>query len=479
MGDYLRIASAYLCGTTVAVWCFLFLCLFFVSTGGEELTRIQGTVLDGVLSRKSYMAMFAYFNACVIGVLLRDNIAHVWASMLPHYRQKHLLVTTFIALCFLGIPMFAMEFVGTSDIAPTSVAVIFLTWWAAGLWTLHHPALGVLAFPFLAFVIIPSSSSPVLAAFLSGTAPVASMTLVFMSLLALWVLARRLLALNEETFEYAFARLWGDLFRGRGQTRTAAGYLAPLPTDQRASIPNFESQKSLFTNLKQVDSLSGYTERSLWRRLQLWRLGTTPTYAPASVMWLILFSLIIIPPSVLIQRSAGAGVENPARDAVVIFSVQVMTNPFNIWLFWFTRRPRLGYESLRPRTREEFVRELGLAFLWDIIQCWLGGVLFMGLAAAIWAPELLQVEKIILFVFCTGAGQLAAYAMGIWFLKRGMLASVCCELCAFMAITTWLLPTVNGHIGLEVNISIASVLAAVSVTAIALAYRHWCQADLD
>ena len=172
MGDYLRIARAYLCGTTAAVWCFMFFCLLFFSAVGEELARHQGAILlGGALSRKSYMAMFAYFNACLLGVLLRDNMAHTWASVLPHYRKKHLLVTTLIALFFLGIPMFSMEFVGTSDIAPTSVAVIFLTCLAAGLWTLHHPILGgVLALPFLVFVMAPSSSSPELAAFLAGEA---------------------------------------------------------------------------------------------------------------------------------------------------------------------------------------------------------------------------------------------------------------------------------------------------------------------
>src|SRR5207237_8245144 len=112
-----------------------------------------------------------YFTACVVGVILRDSIAHPWASLLPHYRKKHLLVTTLIALFLLGIPMFSMEFVGTSDVAPTSVAVIFLTCLAAGLWTLHHPVLGVLAFPFLVFVMVPSSSSPELAAFFARTAP--------------------------------------------------------------------------------------------------------------------------------------------------------------------------------------------------------------------------------------------------------------------------------------------------------------------
>ncbi len=256
------------------------------------------------------MAMFAYFNACLLGVLLRDNIAHPWASVLPHYRKKHLLVTTLIALFFLGIPMFSMEFVGTSDIAPTSVAVIFLTCLAAGLWTLHHPVLGVLAFPFLVFAMAPSSSSPELAAFLAGTNPATSAALVFISLLALWALAWRLLALNEDMFEYAIARVWGDFLRGRGQifrgqAKTIADYLAALPADKRATLQNFDPLKNPFTNLKQVDNLSGYSERSLWQRLQLWRLGTAPTRASASVGWLILISLIIIPPIVFIPPLVG------------------------------------------------------------------------------------------------------------------------------------------------------------------------------
>ena len=134
---------------------------------------------------------------------------------------------------------------------------------------------------------------------------------------------------------------------------------------------------------------------------------------------------------------------------------------------------------MRPRTRQEFVRELGLALLWDVIQCWLGGVLFLGISAAIWAPELLQVKNIILFICCTGVGQLCAYAMGIWPLKQGMVAGVSCALCAFMAIAIWTMLTMNGRIGVEVNMAIASVLAAASVATILLAYRRWCWADLD
>ena len=183
----------------------------------------------------------------------------------------------------------------------------------------------------------------------------------------------------------------------------------------------------------------------------------------------------------LLEKIPGCPGLLSSRFALGLLSwtVQVMTNPFNIWLFWFIRRHRLGYESLRPRTRQEFVRELGLALLWDIIQCWLGGVLFMGIAAAIWAPELLQVENIILFLLGTGVGQLCAYAiMGIWLLKRGMVASVSCAFCPFLATASWML-WVNCRIGVELNIAIASVLATASVATIALAYRRWCRADLD
>jgi hypothetical protein len=478
MRNYLRIAKVYLRGPAAAVWLFMFVCLLAesVAESNGDLARQQGGVLGGIHSRKACMAMFAYFNACLLGVILRDSIAHPWASVLPHYRKKHLLVTTLIALFFLGIPMFSMELVGTSDIAPTSIAVIFLTCLAAGLWTLHHPLLGFLAFPFLAFVMVPSSS-PALAGFLAGKTPATSAALVFISLLALWTFAWRLLALNEGMFDHAIARVWGDCLRGRGQTfqgqaKTIDDYLAALPADQRAALQNFDSLKTPFTNLKEVENLSGHSERSLWQRLRLWRLGTAPTRASASVGFLMLITPIFILPFVW--------TELPARSTVVIFSVQVMTNPFNILLFWFKRRHRLGYESLRPRTRHEFVRELGLALLWDMTLCWLGGVLFMGITAAIWAPELLQVKNIILFICCTGVGQLCAYAMmGIWSLKRGMIASISCTLCAFMALAQWMIWTMDGSIGVEVNIAIGSLLAAASVATIALAYRRWCRADLD
>jgi hypothetical protein len=480
MRDYLRIARAYLSRIAVAVWCVMLLCLLIFPAVEGELVRSQGGILGGVLSRKSYMAMFAYFNACLLGVLLRDNIAHPWASVLPRYREKHLLVATLIALFFLGIPMFSMAFVGNSDIAPTSVAVIFLTCLAAGLWTLHKPLMGVLVFLFLVFVMAPSSSSPKFVAFLTGTNPVASAGLLSMSLLALWALARRLLALNEDLFEYAVARAWGDFLRGRGHAKTTADYLAALPADQRAILQNFDQRQSLFTNLKQVDNLSGYSERSLWQRLQLWRLGTAPTRTSVSVGIQIVILFIMIPPFVFLPPLAGA--ENPARNIVVNFSVMVMTNPFNTWLFWINRLHRLGNESLRPRTRQEFVRELGLALVWDIIQCWVGGVLFMGIAAAIWAPELLQTKNIILFILGTGAGQLCAFAMyamlGIRFLKRGMVASVACAFCPFLAMAIWMLFFVQ-LIGVELNIAIASVLATASVATVPLAYHRWCRVDLD
>lgn len=486
MDSYLRIARVYTRGTAAAVWLFLFICLLAISANGEIAGRRNVGILGGVLSRKSYLAMFAYFNACVLGVLLRDNIAHPWASVLPHYRKKHLQVAALMALFFLAIPMFSMMFVGTSDIATTSVAVIFLTCLAAGLWQLHHPSTSFLAAIFLIFVFAPATD-PYLAPFLAGTTPFASAALVFVSLVALWAVTWRLLALNEDTAaEYYVARLWGDFLRGRGQlgnawaqgstlrafkqtsARTIEESLPASPADERAAIQNFGPLNSPFTNLKQLDELFGYSDRSLWQRLQLWRLGTQSLRTSMDVGLLMVMTLLMIP------------LMSPGRDTVVIFSVQVMTNPFiRTWPSWSKRRHRLGYESLRPRTRREFVREVGLALLWDIIQCWFGGVLCMGIGAAIWAPELLQFKNLILFISCTGVGQLCAYAMGIWSLRRGMIASVACATCAFMVTTCWMLWTTSGGIGIEVDLAIASVLAAVSVATIALGYRHWCRADLD
>ncbi len=474
MANYLRIARLYTRGAAAAVWLFLLLCLVGVAAGGVRSASHPGGILGGVLSTKSYLAMFAYFNACLLGALLRDNIAHPWASVLPRYRQKHLLVATLVALVFLGLPMGAILVVAHGEVAPVSVAVMFLTFVAAGLWTLHHPAMGVLAFPFLVFVMAPASSSPALADFLAGTNPAASAALVVLSAVALGAFAWRLLVMNEDALEYPVARVWGALLRGRG--------VQPFRNPAAVSIlwtPKQTNDASLtgpFTNLRQVENLAGYRARGLWQRLQLWRLGTAPTRGSASVAGLMVLTLLVISPTVVI----APWMELPARNTVVIFAVQVMMNPFNRWLSWFQRRHRLSYESLRPRTRPEFVREIGLALLWDSIQCWLGGVLFLGIAAAIWAPELLHVKNLIVFICCTGVGQLCAYAMmAMWSLKRGMVANVSCALGAFMVVAQWMIWTMDGSIGVGVNSTIASVLTAASVATIALAYRRWCRADLD
>jgi hypothetical protein len=59
MGDYLRIARVYLRGTAAVVWLFLFVCLLSISANAGGIAGNQVGILGGVLSRKSYMAMFA------------------------------------------------------------------------------------------------------------------------------------------------------------------------------------------------------------------------------------------------------------------------------------------------------------------------------------------------------------------------------------------------------------------------------------
>ncbi len=81
-------------------------------------------------------------------------------------------------------------------------------------------------------------------------------------------------------------------------------------------------------------------------------------------------------------------------------------------------------------------------------------------------------------------GQLCVYAMyammGIWLLKRGMVASVLCAAYAFPAMLIWIdCVVMNGSIAVEVKMAIASILAAASGATIPLAYGRWCRADLD
>ncbi len=106
----------------------------------------------------------------------------------------------------------------------------------------------------------------------------------------------------------------------------------------------------------------------------------------------------------------------------------------------------------------------------------------MAISAAIWAPEMLQLENLFLFIAGTAVAQLGVYAMmGNWLLnfsKRGMAASVSCAFRPFMVVVIWMLFIVK-PIGIELFIAIGSFLAAASLAAVALAHRRWCRAELE
>ncbi|MBS0265539.1 MAG: hypothetical protein JSS02_26640 [Planctomycetes bacterium] len=487
MSDYVQIARVYLYRPAVAFWVFLLFCLV-AQTGGETLVARQtvpppSVAMGGIMSYKSYLAMFVYFNACVLGVMLRDCLARPWATVVPGYRQKHLVVATLLAGVCLGVPLFVLEVVGLGDNCPGSGLVIALTCLAAGLWTMHHPALGVLAIPFLVFVMARADESPGLAAFLEGNRLGISGTVACGSLVALGALAWRLLTWTEEGVEYATARVWGDLLRGRkavfrGPLPISVESLGAGPADPRGAGQTLSRLMTPFSNLTRIDRLDGYCERSLWQRVGLWRMGTAPTRSSASLGRLMVFSLVLIPISAWFWPTFGA--ELAAKNIVLIFAVGVMTNPFAVGLFWFMRRQRLGYESLRPLSRPAFVREIGLAIFCDTALAWLGGVVVLGVAAILWAPELLQARNLLLFLSCTAAGQLGAFALlAIWSWRRGTAASIWCAVGAFMVLAQWMIWAMDTRSGVAVHVALASVVTVASLVTIALAYRRWCLADLD
>ena len=162
MGDYLRIARVYLRGTAAAVWLFLFLCLLSISANAGDRGQPRWHPW-----RRPFEKII-HGNVCVFQCLSirrpsqRQHGPPVGvraAALSPeaspgHYAHR---------IVFPGDPDVLDGVCGNQRHRPTSVAVIFLTCLAAGLWTLHHPLLGFLAFPFLAFAMTPSSSNPDLA----------------------------------------------------------------------------------------------------------------------------------------------------------------------------------------------------------------------------------------------------------------------------------------------------------------------------
>lgn len=399
-----------------------------------------------------------------LGAFLKQQMATYRAALVPGYRTPHLIAAAVVVL----FPLAVFTVTAAVGSLPLPGIIALLSFAAmTGLYGGNgsQPAfLPTFAF-LMATFFVPHLRAAVFE-MLNGQQPGMAWSLISTALAGTALLFHRLATLTEDDPDF--------------------GKVMPMdPWDLRASAVRTQTravmQRSSGINLlmtapvsRRLDRITNQPATTSWQRVTLLRLSDD---APVNV-WgltgvLTTFGIAsLVPAAVLVDRQVALK---------SVFMLITIANIVQINLT-FRRWSRLGYESLRPQTRQQWVIENALAIICNCIvlqaaMLTLNGILIsIFLQGAISTP--LIVNTLLLFVSI----QMLIFGLCSWLASFGSLILTILATGVLVAFTipssiTLTNQQLDWH-GIPVTLALAGITSIIGIAFCWMAYRRWCRIDL-
>jgi hypothetical protein len=413
------------------------------------------------LTLSSTISVFLTFAFCPLGFssvlvanLVKEHLAQPQAALVPGFRSPHIVV----ALIWLGLVAlllaFAVSLLGVSMLGAIAafLAVIALCLWLTQV--VPPLAYGLWIFALLFGSRVVSSSDDLVKLILAGPVlPNVILSCLSTSAIADW--ARRLMHLNEERFDYHIRWPWAEGSQKTHDQRAARIELVELPD--------------------RLNRLRGYVGEAAWDRVQLWRLGNGPVppwFDP--LFGAALFGLGY-------ATFLAAGVEIAAAGEHIAPRILLALAP--VFLPYARMRDALGRglarEVLRPCSKAEMFRELGLGVGLDVLYSWVGATLACLAITFVWLTDFMTISAAAgILLFSLGAACFF-FGMGAW------LAHFRAQSIAGL-IGILMLALAAGGLGvlfsppvlLPIWIALSLVMIGAGAAFARLAHRAWCETEL-
>jgi hypothetical protein len=277
--------------------------------------------------------------------------------------------------------------------------------------------------------------------------------------------AVRLVQLNEDMPEYHIL----NALAIRGLT---GGRLT------RANVPTI-GLRAWFADCRTASTIS-HARRSAtspWSRARRWQLGLP---AGPSV-WVV--TLAVSAWGIMVLRMAGQNLHN--ADAVLFPMVLFLSFPLVlIWsAFWHGRRRTMGYESLLPVDRREYIRQLGLTLAIGQAHAWIAASVLMLAWLLLLAGQAFPLANAARFLAVFAMIQPCLFGLGAWFTRyRSLLAlllGLYVALCVgLMAVALSVTPTPLSE-WTWVSLPVAGAIGMAGLFLTWRAYRRWLVTDFD
>lgn len=394
------------------------------------------------------------------GVMLwshfRDQATSELRQLRPGFVLPHVaILVAVMAIIVLGFPAMMMlrgAPISFGVMAYTAIWLALMGWWILTLWG----TLFVVAFAGSMWMFTENGVRTI-GPLLRGQHEAAALVLLGCSVYAIVMAVHRMLQLTEEDPLYhrradfsginLRPRMTGDLNRAWAQVEQTA--LFGLPKSVTIFAP---------------------TGSSLWRRAARWRRLTQIN------AWSMLWMAVIMAASMRIGTMGRAA--NPVMLMFLVWMPVGMGTMawMNLWRF-------LEADSLRPIARREFIREIGLAILLDVLRGWICMAVVIAADARLFRAEPVPIAQVVTWLWLSLLLQVPALGIAFWQMRyrspmRLMLWMMC--LLAWpggliLAATMEGLPLVDHLIVIN---SIMLLIAIGGLFIIREAYRRWLVTEL-
>ena len=444
----------------LAVFALITVPLFFVPNNPTGHLSWKVGMLFPKLFFSAYVGFF-------LGAHLKQQFANPRARLLPGFAGPHLVVAT---LFIVGVVAWsALPAWGTSGISLVGFSAIAIHVAVLGLWLgcSPHPA-GIAALLLTIGLPVTAVGRALVAEIAMGAEPILALSLISAHVASLVLLLNHLVGMNEDDPDYS-----------KVQSLNAF--------DMRTSTQrNFQRNVSLSGNwmlaalaasatgrLERATSVPATTSR---QRAALFGLGDN--WPSPFLMNLVVIVLMEV---VLLLMGARDSIQTSQRFRTALLMPMVISFAlvWGQWMPWMQRWPRLGYESLRPVSRREWVWENGVAIAKIIARNSAVVTLLQVLIVAFLLPNFLTEpslwEALIWLLGC----QVLLFGVCAWVTSFGslLLASLLISPCFAVLIAPFPLSQLSEW-GIPLTAVLSLGMSLLGFVSCRFAFKRWCQMDL-
>ncbi len=435
---------------------------------GMLLNKRNGTIESQIVFLPRLLMTVA-FPVFLIGIHLKQQIASPRASLMPGYRVPHLIVAGLLIACFLGLSL-----VGVEELNWQLPGIFAVALYAISL-SLHLGArpgfVSVLLYVFAVLVPIVPHLRAVMVEMLAGREPWLAWSLLSANVAWLALLVDHLMKLTEDDPDY-----------GRVQPMHIGDLRAATVRNQlRTQMSDYKWwwDWALASSDRRLAAITSKPAVTLWQRISLLRIGE---YGRTN-LWAMVLIVAAAELFILYLARSELTTDQHFRSALSLPLLFSFTLPWAQWITWIMRWPRLGYESLRPATRQQWVIENALALLTDLgryLSLWLilqVVLLFVFLRQFSESPVLWEAAA---FCLCGQVFSFGACALVASF-RYSVMTLIAQSLLLVTVMTPWFLSSAwrdQNNSGAAVELILGAVGGVLGLIFGTIAFRRWCSIDL-